>query len=140
MIFLDSCHSGMPAQAGMRSIVSGFTPDELKEFCKDSEFHIGFAACKVDEYSWPSNVLKHGIWTYCIVQALTGKARKALEKGELITGDSLSNYLSIEVPLQIQKLRKANAVKTPCTFGNSTKTFIVANLEPLQAGREWNSG
>ena len=131
MLFLDSCHSGMPTQEGMRSIVSEFTPDELKAFCKDSEFHVGFAACKVDEYSWPSTTLKHGIWTYCIIQALTGQAKKALEKGELITGDSLANYLSVEVPLQVQKIRTANEVQTPCVFGNATKTFIVANLEPL---------
>jgi hypothetical protein len=135
MLFLDSCHSGMPTQDGMRSIVSEFTPDELKAFCKDSEFHVGFAACKVDEYSWPSTALKHGIWTYCIVQALTGKAKKALEKGELITGESLANYLSAEVPLQIQKIRTNNEVQTPCVFGNSTKTFIVANLEPLLTHR-----
>lgn len=131
MLFLDSCHSGMPTQEGMRSIVSEFTPDELKAFCKDSEFHVGFAACKVDEYSWPSTALKHGIWTYCIIQALTGQAKKAFEKGELITGESLSNYLSVEVPLQVQKIRTGNEVQTPCVFGNATKTFIVANLEPL---------
>jgi Caspase domain len=131
MLFLDSCHSGMPTQEGMRSIVSEFTPDELKAFCKDSEFHVGFAACKVDEYSWPSTSLKHGIWTYCIIQALTGQAKKAFEKGELITGESLANYLSVEVPMQVQKIRTANEVQTPCVFGNATKTFIVANLEPL---------
>lgn len=131
MLFLDSCHSGMPMQDGMRSIVSDFTPDELKAFCKDSEFHVGFASCKVDEYSWPSTAVKHGIWTYCIVQALTGKAQSAFEKGELITGSSLADYLSIEVPAEIQKVRKANEVQTPCSFGNATKAFIVADLEPL---------
>lgn len=140
MLFLDSCHSGMPTQDGMRSIVSEFTPDELKAFCKDSEFHVGFASCKVDEYSWPSRALKHGIWTYCIVQALTGKAKNAFEKGELITGSSLADYLSVEVPAEIQKVRKANEVQTPCSFGNATKAFIVANLEPLMAqARAMNS-
>lgn len=131
MLFLDSCHSGMPTQNVMRSIVSEFSPDELKAFCKDSDFHVGFASCKVDEYSWPSTALKHGIWTHCIVQALTGKAKGAFEKGELITKSSLADYLSIEVPSEIQKVRKANEVQTPCSFGNATKAFIVANLEPL---------
>jgi hypothetical protein len=133
LLFLDSCHSGMPMSDGMRSILSDFTPDELKEFCKDSEFHVGFASCAVDQYSYPSTALQHGIWTYHLIQALTGKAKKALEKDRFITGASLRDYLAVEVPRELRKTRSGGEAQTPCEFGNATKTFIVADLENLLA-------
>lgn len=131
LLFLDSCHSGMPTSDGMRSITSEFTAEELKAFCKDSKFHVGFASCAVDEYSWPSTALKHGIWTYHVIQAISGKAPKALEKGHLVTGASLRDYLALEVPRELRRTRTGNEVQTPCEFGNASKTFIIADLEAL---------
>lgn len=131
LLFLDSCHSGMPTSDGMRSITSEFTAEELKEFCKDSKFHVGFASCEVDEYSWPSTALQHGIWTYHVIQAISGKAPKALEKGHVVTGASLRDYLALEVPRELRRTRTGNEVQTPCEFGNASKTFIIADLEAL---------
>lgn len=131
LLFLDSCHSGMPTGDGMRSITSEFTAEELKEFCKDSKFHVGFASCAVDEYSWPSTALQHGIWTYHVIQAISGKAPKALEKGHFVTGASLRDYLAVEVPRELRRTRTGNEVQTPCEFGNASKTFIIADLETL---------
>jgi hypothetical protein len=131
LLFLDSCHSGMPTSDGMRSITSDFSAEELKEFCKDSKFHVGFASCAVDEFSWPSTALQHGIWTYHVIQAISGKAPKALEKGRLVTGASLRDYLSVEVPRELRKTRTGNEVQTPCEFGNASKTFVIADLEAM---------
>lgn len=131
LLFLDSCHSGMPTSDGMRSITSDFTAEELKAFCKDSKFHIGFASCGVDEFSWPSTALKHGIWTYHVIQAISGKAPEALEKDRFVTGASLRDYLAMEVPRELRTTRTGNEVQTPCEFGNATKTFIIADLEGL---------
>lgn len=131
LLFLDSCHSGMPTNDGMRSITSDFTAEELKEFCKNSKFHVGFASCAVDEYSWPSTALQHGIWTYHVIQAISGKAPKALEKGHIVTGASLRDYLALEVPRELRRTRTRGEVQTPCEFGNASKTFIIADLEVL---------
>jgi hypothetical protein len=131
LLFLDSCHSGMPTSDGMRSITSEFTADELRDFCKDARFHVGFASCGVDEYSWPSTALKHGIWTYHVIQAISGKAPKALDKGRLVTSASLRDYLAAEVPRELRRFRTGSETQTPREFGNASKTFIIADLENL---------
>ncbi|MDD5299441.1 MAG: caspase family protein [Gallionella sp.] len=133
MIFLDSCHSGLPITSDMRSITSHMTDAEIEYFCHDSEFHVGFASCKDDEVSWPSTHHKHGIWTYCLLQALTGKAKDAFHDKHLITSESLQNYLIDEIPRTLRQVRFNKEVQTPCMFGNSTKTFVVASLVDLLA-------
>jgi hypothetical protein len=134
MLFIDACHSGLPISDGMRSFTSVlFSAEGLTEFCKDSKFCIAFAACQSDEFSWPSPTLQHGIWTYCVIRALTGKEKSACARGSLITGDSLRDYLSTEVPKLLRETKSDNATQTPCIFGNATKQFVVADLTALPA-------
>ena len=60
------------------------TDEEFKDFFKDSEYHIAFASCQIDQYSYSSNILKHGIWSYYIIEALKGESPDALEKKRFI--------------------------------------------------------
>lgn len=140
LLFFDSCHSGLPVSAGMRSIYSAFTGDELVAFCRDAEYHFAFASCKVNEFSFPSRAHNHGIWSFCVVQALKGLARDALEQGRLITATSLQGYLSEEVPRILRVTRTGTETQTPCNWGNTTKELIVADLEELLAQRQLLSG
>jgi hypothetical protein len=135
LLFLDSCHSGLPITSGMRSIYSTFSTEELKQFYADSEFHVAFASCKVDEFSFPSRALKHGLWSHCVIQALKGDAGDALEKGSLITGSSLQRFVSEEVPRLLRLTITGPDSQTPCIFGNLTKDFIVADLGELLAAK-----
>ena len=139
LLFIDACESGLPINDGMRSITSKFSGEEMRQFCKDASHHIAFAACKVDESSWPSSTLKHGIWSYSVIKALSGDAKDALYKGNLVTSDSLRDYLAQEVPRLLRKTRTGNETQTPCCFGNATKQFIVADLAKVFAEREKNT-
>lgn len=131
LLFLDSCHSGLPICTGMRSIYTAFTGEELVAFCKDAEFHLAFASCKNDEYSYPSRSLKHGIWTYCVIQAIKGNAKAALENESVVTASSLQGYLSDEVPRIFRKTIAGGSSQTPCMWGNTTKELVVADLGEL---------
>jgi hypothetical protein len=135
MLFIDACESGLPVAAGMRSITSSFSGEELRQFCEDAAHHVGFAACKVHESSWPNSSLKHGIWSYALIKALSGDAKNALDKGNLMTGDSLRDYLADEVPRLLRTTRSGNETQTPCCFGNATKQFIVADFAQIFADR-----
>lgn len=135
MLFIDACHSGLQVSDGMRSITSDFSAEEMKQFCSDASHHVAFASCKVDEYSWPSGAVKHGIWSYSVINALTGDAKDALDKGSLVTSDSLRDYLAEEVPRLLRRTRTGNETQTPCCFGNATKQFIVADLANIFAER-----
>jgi hypothetical protein len=140
LLFFDSCHSGLPVNSGMRSIYSAFTGDELVAFCSDAEYHFAFSSCKVNEFSFPSRAHQHGIWSFCVIQALKGLARDALEQGRLITATSLQGYLSEEVPRILRVTITGTETQTPCIWGNATKELIVADLEELLAQRQLLSG
>jgi hypothetical protein len=129
IIFFDSCHSGFEIDESMRGILSDMTDDEFLAFFNDSEFHIAFASCQIDQYSYSSNTLKHGIWSYHIINALKGESPDVLERKRFITADSLQAYLSKEVPRTVRKTFTGSYTQTPRIFGNASKGFIIADLK-----------
>ncbi len=131
LLFLDSCHSGFDIDESMRGILSDMTDDEFAEFLKDSQYHVLFAACNTDQYSYSTHHLGHGIWTYHIIEALKGSALSALERKRFLTADSLQVYLSKEVPRSVRKYLVGAEIQTPRVLGNASKAFIVADLEEI---------
>lgn len=129
IIFLDSCHSGFEIDESMRGILSDMTDEEFLDFFNDSEFHIAFASCQIDQYSYSSKSFKHGIWSHHIISALKGESPGALERNRFITADSLQAYLSREVPRTVRKTFTGSYTQTPRIFGNASKGFIIADLK-----------
>lgn len=136
MLFFDSCHSGLQISDDMRSLFSEMTDDEYKDFCQESEYYIAFSSCASDELSYPSTKLKHGVWTYHLVQALKGSAPSALVRNRFVTSSSLQNYLSAEVPRLLRQIRTDKAVQTPTCWGNMSREFIVADLKDVINARK----
>ncbi len=134
-LFLDSCHSGLEIDGGMRSFTSKMTDEEFKDFCGQSEYYVAFSACSTDEVSYSTPMLKHGVWTYHLIQALSGNAPSALERNHFVTSSSLQNYVSLEVPRKLRDVRTDKAVQTPTCWGNLSREFIVANLEDVMAAQ-----
>ena len=134
--FLDCCHSGLPIDDAMRGIADHVSDAEFQNLFGSSEYHVAFAACKTDESSYPSGTLLHGIWTYHLLRALNGEDADALDRGRFVTSHSLQDYLAIEVPRTLRKTIASDAARqTPCTFGNATAQFIIADLKPLLDAR-----
>jgi hypothetical protein len=115
----------------MRAVCTNFSADELLAFCKDSKYHFAFASSRVDQYSYSAVTLSHGIWSYCLINALKGEVKDALEKGRLVTGNSLQTYLADEVPRLLRKTIAGAVSQTPCAFGNFTNEFVVADVGPI---------
>ena len=134
-LFLDACHSGVEIDEEMRSLVSVMTDEEFKDFCGESEHYVAFSACSTNERSYSSRVLKHGIWTHHLVQALTGVAPSALNRERFVTASSLQNYLSAEVPRTVRETRTDKSVQTPTCWGNLSREFIVADLRDLLSAK-----
>src|SRR5207248_3501 len=84
IVLLDSCESGI-LDLPSRSIFSHLTPLELEEFFNTSRFCVCFASSETLQYSYSSATLKHGIWTYHVIEALKGEAPQALENGRYLT-------------------------------------------------------
>lgn len=133
-LFLDACESGMAADPSTRGIIAALNDQELEAFFKDSEFYVCFASCKADESSYSSGTVDHGIWTYHLVEALSGRAKLAIEKG-LVTSSLLQDYLAKEVPLMVRTTRSIPVPQTPWASGAMSKQFVIADLRQILASQ-----
>jgi hypothetical protein len=130
-LFLDSCESGITDIPAIRGIYSTMSENELKEFFQAAEYRVCFASCKTSESSYSASALKHGVWTYQVIQALEGLDPVALEKGRYVTANSLQNYLAKEIPRTLRKLFSKPVVQTPWFHGSHTGDFVIADLDDL---------
>lgn len=131
IMFIDSCHSGLEIDESMRGIFSDLNEHELLSFLNDGNYFIGFASSKTDEVSYSISDLKHGAWTYHLLEALNGNASLALENKYLLTSNSLQNYLKLEVPKTIREKLTGRKIQTPWRFGGDSGEYLIANLEPI---------
>lgn len=136
VLFLDSCESGMLASSQVRGIYTDLSEDELKEFFEHAEHCVCFAACKPGQYSYPADKLKHGIWTYHLIEALMANAPTSLEKGHLLTSSSLQNHLSTQVPRTLRSALTGTPVQTPWVYGALSSEFLVADVGAILAKRK----
>lgn len=130
-LFLDSCESGITKIAKRRGIYTSMSEAELDTFFRGAEYKVCFSGCKTSESSYPSAVLKHGIWTYHLIEALRGNAPHALEKRSRLTASSLQDYLSKEVPLTLRKAYSTPEVQTPWKYGGESRNFQIADLAEI---------
>ncbi|MCP4449956.1 MAG: caspase family protein [Planctomycetes bacterium] len=136
VLFLDSCHSGLEMDEAMRGIFETFDEAELDAFFASSEYEIGFASCRADESSYSSPNLRHGIWTYHLLEALKGRAPLAVEKDKHITGTSLQNFLADQVPKTLRIENPDPVAQTPKCFGSFSKAFSLFDVEGILARRK----
>ncbi|MFI8619317.1 caspase domain-containing protein, partial [Acidovorax sp. NPDC077693] len=134
ILFLDSCHSGLEIDDSMRSILSDLSDDDFRDFCRTAEHHQAFSACKPDEQSRSAPYLKHGIWTYYVLEALNGRDKSALERGKFLTASSLQAYLSNSVPKS--PYLPTGDLQTPMAWGNKTREFIIADFTEIFAEQD----
>lgn len=136
IIFLDSCHSGLKLNASMRGILDSMNESEIDAFFADSEYEVGFASCRADQSSYSSPNLRHGIWTYHLLEALRGDASGAVNKDKYITSSSLQNFLATQVPKTLRMEHPDPVVQTPKCFGSFSKDFQLFKLDTIFAKRE----
>lgn len=135
ILFLDCCHSGLEFDTSLKSPVSIFSTDDLKYQYSDVEYLTGFAACKGDEKSRPDKGYSHGVWSYYLIQALSGEAGKIYDNGILFS-DKLQAYLATETSLRVKLITTDKATQTPIKFGKETDKFIVADVSHLLAQKQ----
>lgn len=130
-LFLDSCESGITKLVKRRGIYSAMSEAELDAFFGKAEYRVCFSACKSSESSYSSHDLKHGIWTYHLMEALQGNAPEALEEKSRLTARSLQDYLSKAVPLTLRKTYSTPEAQTPWKYGGESRNFQIADLSEI---------
>jgi hypothetical protein len=132
VLLLDCCHSGFEIDDSMRGLLTEeMMDDEFTAFCDESEYHMAFASCRLDEKSYPSSHFKHGIWSHHVIQAYRGEEPKALERKRFLTASSLRDYLSKEVPRTLRHTVVGTATQNPRVWGDMSREFILADLSDV---------
>ncbi len=101
----------------------------------DIEIGPAFIACGQDEKSFASARLKHGIWSHHLIRVLEGSEKDALEKGHILTAQSLQAHLEIAVPKSVRNLMTGTALQTPRVFGNLAKPIVLLDFKRIFEAR-----
>lgn len=130
-VFLDSCESGITDLPDIRGIYTTLSEKELSSFFETAKYMTCFASCKTSESSYSSDTLKHGVWTFLVIQALEGADRRALESGRYVTAISLQNYLTKEIPRTLRKIFTKPVSQTPWLYGSQSGDFMISDLDKV---------
>jgi hypothetical protein len=115
-----------------RSIFSHLTATELEDFFNSAEFCVCFASSETFQYSYSTPLLKHGIWSYHVIEALKGDAPDALENGRYRTAASLQDHLTQSVMKTIANSLSVPVHQTPRLYGTYTSgTLLIADLKEV---------
>ena len=102
VLFLDACHSTGVAKPGARDLVMVAAP-KYERFA-EGEGRVVIAAAKPEQRSWEDEKFQHGIFTYHLLEALSGKADT---NGDgYVSIQEVVTYLQREVPRTAKLLGK----------------------------------
>lgn len=127
LIFLDCCASNFLDQFPSRDFLPDFNSTDFDKFLQISEYYAIFMSCSPGQKSYPSNDLKHGIWTYHLIEALKGNAPDAITRDFYITDNSLQNYLAQAVPSFIACSMSPQREQDPFAKVSASKEFQIPN-------------
>lgn len=102
LIFIDAC-AQIFQHENQRSQISNINDEELIELSHDFPSYAIFLSCQPGQSSYSSDVLKNGIWTYHLIEALNGSINEVVKGGKYITDRLLSDYLSSHVAVYAKK-------------------------------------
>jgi hypothetical protein len=131
LVFIDACAANLKTNlVQARDIISDLTRDEFEALVRSTDHSGAFFACSPNEKAYPSDSLKHGIWTFHLIKALRGEAEDAFHRESWITGDSLRNYLAIAVPAFIRANTNIQGEQRPFAILGSNGVFVVHQVPP----------
>lgn len=130
IMFLDCCHSGIQFDPVDRAPTWTVSYEDLIYEAQGVDHLAVFSASKNDETSLADFDRKHGIWSYFLIQALTGNAHKIYED-RLLFSDRLQKYLREETVVRSSLISMPKRTQTPQFGGSITDRFIVADLSVL---------
>jgi hypothetical protein len=98
--------------------------EQLEKFAKEKPGRMVLVSHDPDENSQVSGALKSAIWTHHVLEALSGKAARALE-GTILTADSLNEWLSREMPKTLGATFREAPSQTPTLLKGQAAIPIV---------------
>ena len=96
LIFIDACAQTFQDD-NMRSQINNINDEELILLTNKFPNYSVFLSCHPGQKSYSSDILKNGIWTYHLVEAISGAVGEVIHSNKYITDRLLKDYLSSKV-------------------------------------------
>ncbi|MER9729869.1 caspase family protein [Mesorhizobium sp. M0217] len=133
LAFVDACAADFRPLVRARDVVSDLSGDELAEFLTSASYCALFLSCEPGQKSYPSDELRHGIWTHFLLQALRGEAEGALGPGRFLTDAGLRDYLRREVPAYLTRSTERRQRQWPQAMISASNTFAIREVPERRA-------
>ncbi len=128
-IFIDSSAEEIKSKNKLKEAASNLIETEYSELVRKFPGNSFFLSCYPGEKTFSSAQVKHGIWTYHLLNALNGKDESAIDKNGFITNISLSHFLSMKIPQYITKTMFINDRQSPFSVTSLTETIPLLKFE-----------
>jgi hypothetical protein len=128
LLFIDACAADLMDGFTIRDAISSMAPAEYAAFLKSSEYSAVFLSCKPKEKSFSCHTLKHGVWTWHLIQALLGKADDAIDAQRWVTDTSLRNYLTTSVAKYVRDVMGMKGTQTPQAWITATGSVPIRHI------------
>lgn len=102
LIFIDACAQSFKEE-NERSNIANINYEELELLTSEFPYYATFLSCQPGESSYSSDILNNGIWTYHLVEAISGNIPEVMRSNKYITDILLKEYLSSSVPIYTKK-------------------------------------
>ena len=96
LIFIDACAQSFQDENG-RNQITDINDEEL--LTNEFPYYATFLACQTGQSSYSSDILENGIWTYHLVNAISGAVSEVIHSNKYITDRLLQDYLSNSVSI-----------------------------------------
>jgi|GEM_PF-4650723 len=121
VIFMDSCYSGGVSSGKARDVDVRISDDPYKKLV-EGEGRLVIAASQPNQQSFENDGLGHGVFTYHLIEALSGAAD--YEQNGFVTATELIKYLAENVPKTVKHLEGRE--QEPLFTGDLKNDFVVA--------------
>lgn len=136
VLFLDVSSAAILAADDLADACEAWDDSLLRELFEEHANRACFVSCEPGEASRPSGALKHGIWAHHLIEALTGTAPTAAERGGTITAASLLKHLKTAVPRTLRTAYADKPQQTPALFGGRDGALPIADISSLAAAKK----
>ncbi len=119
VIFMDSCYSGGVSERKARDVKIAEDPYQK---LAEGKGRIVIAASQPNQHSFEDSRIGHGVFTYNLLEALSGKAD--LDNDGYVTVLDAYKYVQDAVPRDAMKL--AGGKQEPILRGDITKDFVIS--------------
>ena len=125
-LFMDASATQLLKTKSPRSTITDLCENEFTKHMDQFSTQACFFSTSIGQMSYPSSSLKLGIWAWHVIQALSGEADKAFDRGNAITMATLKKYLSRSVPTYLTKETKIRGTQEPfAIIGSDISTKII---------------